>query len=1197
MKLRKILGCFFASCLTITSAVIVSSCSFSVKNNNNQQQNNNLDINSIRTNNNSNNNMFSSSSLYNEEILGYKDRTPNKTYYDTLLSNVFGDRFIWPTYKFNYNGKNANQLTINLTNSNNPQLFPNGSYRLDNIIYSEGVDNTQKYNKDGVNTTNSSLPRATRYNDAWWIIKQINSGTLKRHPIAKYSTDYDNFILDNTKSIIKNFKLSTKYSNYLPLGIYCPPGEVIEISFDSETLDLIKKYPNLIFSINENYSLELKYNKINNHYPFVTSKFPVNSNIGSDGILRIGSPFGGSLSLMINDSIIDNNSFPIINFTVKNGIEQLHYVHNLTTIDEWNRQIDDIQNRVITAPVSSYVSDYIGTEIPFFKKDNLVNWNIKNIRFPYENMEKFYQFALLSGYFDNCEQSNRLRRWKLTGENNLNGYGGLTFGSHWTAVPYSEIPNFMFGTRFDTRIWTFIHEYDHLHDDFNFGFNQMHDHGPTNIVVRAALSVLDDSGRSRNQFDLSGVNQANPSGWERLNNSYTNLTRNVNWYNLYSAILFQIGTKRYFNWLKNDITNHKGDQMLQIKEISMQNKLNFYDSAFSTFPYRNNAHWPTNTQTPNSQQQSIINEIRKYPGIDFVGCLYAAGIYIYNSETNEFEYTNDVQPAFEIPPLQKYVFDFEQYIASTNRNFQFTIDVPTTSKYGSQLIKDGKKVLYIPKMENLGSIDEFDLDVIPTDFVGKPDNYVPKYKFKIKVRQAVNSPIVSAYKFNKIPSSLSNFLKNSSLDTLTPYAIESISNVNEHSDFPTNTMWKMQFKFLAPKTGKYKLYATKNVQSAIYLDGQLININEKQGPNYQFICNLDLRKDNIHFFKIILSNTLNKYGGVQFYLLDENGKYFDFADYLISPIRELEKFGRKIVNFAPIKSNEFAYKKRWINFDGFGFYSAITSPNQYFDSIIDRNKYRIIPSNFSNSLSQEECNKLLQQNQIVSINRSSISFNIEFQNQQEMNGLLFKNTNNINCFPNNIKIFSNGQLLYSNAYMQDIFNFQHKSSGSNTLNVFKRLKSNTFTIQLENNKNRIEVDSSYPLNRISNLYSNWSDKLKFDNKWKTIEQGQHISSINNTYKFTNSNNAKLEFLFKGNGFKLFGTLLQNLSTSFSVYVDDVLLDNVSLQTNENKYGAIIYQNNNLEYGIHKVEIVNNDNSSIYFECLGLLGENAILIKE
>lgn len=1197
MKLKKIISSLFIGGLAISSTAIVSSCTININNSNVNKENNNLNINSIQTKNENCNNMFSSSSLYSEEILGYKDRIPNKTYYDSLLQNVFGDNFKWPTYKFNYNGKNANQLTINLNNSNNTQLFPNGSYRLDNIIYSEGVDNTQKYNKDGVNLINSNLPRATRYNDSNWIIGQINNGTLKRHPIAKHSTDYNNFILDDTKSIIKNFRLSTKYINYIPLGVYCPPGEVIEISFDNQTLDLIKNQPNLTFSINENYSLELRYNKINNHYPFVTSKFAVNSNLDQNGILRIGSPFGGSLSLIINKPIVENNSFPIINFTIKNGIEQLHYVHNLTTIDEWNRQIKDIENRKLTAPISSYVSDYLGTEIPFFKKDNLVNWNIKNIKFPYVNMEKFYQYALLSGYFDNCEKSNRLRRWKLTGENNLNGYGGLTFGSYWTAVPYSEIPSFMFGENFDTRIWTFLHEYNHLHDDFNFGFNQMHDHGPTNIVLRAALSVLDDSGRSRNQFDLSGVNQANPSGWERLNNSYTNLTRNVNWYNLYSAILFQIGTKRYFEWLKDDIRNHKGDQMLQIKNICDRNKLNFYDCAFSTFPYRNNAHWPTNTQTPNAQQQSIINEIRKYPGIDFVGCLYAAGIYIYNSETEEFEYTNDVQPAFEIPPLQKYTFDFDNYIASTNRNFKYTIKVPNKSKYGSILVQNGKKVSYMPKMENLGIIDEFYLDVIPTDFVGKPSLYVPKYKFKIKIRQAVNSPIVSAYKFNKTPDSLSKFLSSSSLDSFSPYAIESISNINEHSDFNMNTMWKMEFKLLPPKTGKYKLYAKKNVQSAIYLDGALIKINEKYSPNYQFICDLNLNKNSIHYFKIILSNILNKYCGVQFYLLDENGKYINLFDYLISPVKELTKFKKQIKQFAPIVSNKFSYKKRWINFDGFQEYSVLASPNQYFDSIIDKTKYKIVPSNLSNSLSQDECNKLLRQNEILSINRSSISFNIKFQNDYDVNGFLFLNGNGTNYFPNNLKIFHNSQLIYNSSYIQSIFNFENKSSKSNTINIFKNVRSNSLTIQLENNKNKIEIDTVSPLNKISNLYSIWSDKLKFDDLWKTIKQNENISFLNNSYKFTNSDSAKLKFKFIGNGFKLFGTLLENLSTQFSVYVDGMLLDNISLVTNKNKYGSIIYQNNDFEYGIHEVEIINNKNSTIYLESIALLGENAFILEK
>ncbi|MDE7222088.1 MAG: hypothetical protein K2N40_02370, partial [Ureaplasma sp.] len=472
------------------------------------------------------------------------------------------------------------------------------------------------------------------------------------------------------------------------------------------------------------------------------------SNLNNEGILRIGSPFGGSLSLNIDSPIIDNNSFPIINFVVKKGIEELHYVHNLTTIDDWNRQINDIENRIITAPVSSYVSDLIGTEIPFFKKDYLVNWNIKNINFPYDNMEKFYQFALIGGYFDNCEKSNRLRRWKLTGHNNLNGYAGLTYSSYWTAVFYQDIADFIFGNTFDSKNWVILHEYDHLHDDFPFGFNAMHDHGPTNVILRTGLSLLDDSGRNRNQFNLTGRREeSNLTGWSRLNNSYTNLLKNkIDWYSLYNAILFNIGTDRFLNWIKNDIISHKDDQMLQIKDISDQNKLNFYDCAFSTFPDRTNAAWPTNLQTPTKEQKKIIDEIRKYPGIDFIGCLYAAGIYIYNSETNNFEYTNDVQPAFEIPPLKNYTFDFDKYINSSNPNFEYTIKVPNLTKYGSRLIQNGKSVTYIPKIENLGIIDEFDLDVIPTNFIGKPSNYVPSYKFKIKIRQATNSPVLTGYR-------------------------------------------------------------------------------------------------------------------------------------------------------------------------------------------------------------------------------------------------------------------------------------------------------------------------------------------------------------------------------------------------------------------------------------------------------------------
>ena len=135
------------------------------------------------------------------------------------------------------------------------------------------------------------------------------------------------------------------------------------------------------------------------------------------------------------------------------------------------------------------------------------------------------------------------------------------------------------------------------------------------------------------------------------------------------------------------------------------------------------------------------------------------------------------------------------------------------------------------------------------------------------------------------------------------------------------------------------------------------------------------------------------------------------------------------------------------------------------------------------------------------------------------------------------------------------------------------------------------------MNKISNLYSIWSDKLKFDDLWKTIKQNENISFLNNSYKFTNSDSAKLKFKFIGNGFKLFGTLLENLSTQFSVYVDGMLLDNISLVTNKNKYGSIIYQNNDFEYGIHEVEIINNKNSIIYLESIALLGENAFILEK
>ena len=145
--------------------------------------------------------------------------------------------------------------------------------------------------------------------------------------------------------------------------------------------------------------------------------------------------------------------------------------------------------------------------------------------------------------------------------------------------------------------------------------------------------------------------------------------------------------------------------------------------------------------------------------------------------------------------IDSFTFDFENGIASKNSAFDFKIkSFDTTTKLGGKLSIDPsnpKNVIYTPpqftNVDDLAKIDEFDLEIEATHDSKYP-NYVPGYKFKIKIRQNAKATSVN---------------------------YNGVDYVAEKSKFVENKDNQvLKAKFIAPMTGNYS-FEFKNLNKQI----------------------------------------------------------------------------------------------------------------------------------------------------------------------------------------------------------------------------------------------------------------------------------------------------------------------------------------------------------------------------------------------
>ncbi|MDE5599801.1 MAG: M60 family metallopeptidase, partial [Ureaplasma sp.] len=404
------------------------------------------------------------------------------------------------------------------TNKNNSSETINGY----DVVMNERVTNEKGQYVNANNEVVTEDTQKIKYNDADWIINEIQRGTFKKHRAADkmYLND-----MSKINSVVKEFTISTSTRGDLTLGLYVPAGEVVEITFSDETWELIKNRKNAVsFVINQN--MWNNYPKgdsgrISTRYPYIETSFGANAIKGQS--FQIGSPFGGGLSIFINSNILKPGDIPLysqiqdVSFTVSGAIPCLYYEDGITKRDEWFNQIKKVQENKL-APILQAWSPYFSLTIPFNGLNRIGGKDINTLIYPNKSFKKWNDFLFLSNYLAGRDLSNSLTRLNMEFCDDVWGGaaawgGGMTFycPTSWANSIFGEEPSNVFNAN---NSWGVFHEINHNFEQNN-AFFRRNTHGETNQVTAFNLSIISDITRFRNEINYTGENVSNNynNGW------------------------------------------------------------------------------------------------------------------------------------------------------------------------------------------------------------------------------------------------------------------------------------------------------------------------------------------------------------------------------------------------------------------------------------------------------------------------------------------------------------------------------------------------------------------------------------------------------------------------------------------------------------------------------------------------------------
>ncbi len=873
---------------------------------------------------------FTQQALFYQKEVGTHPRKLNKEVYDTeLMKKYEKDGFQYPGYNCNYELKESGNSAI----SNGYLTIPGTTNKLDL------VDLVLKETPDTKTNDKGELPYPGGYADPAFIKEEINNKRFKKHPAA--SNFYSKNVQDETQAVDTQFTMSTAIRGPQALGLYAPAGEIITLQFSEEQLKLFKdSNASLEIQINENYWDAMDRTDasgmVSNRYPRVRSYFTLNSSTWDEMTAvnqytySFGTPFGGNISINFTSPVHnDKNSLSFgdpIQFTINNAVKSLSYFDGYTTLDDWNKQIKEVIAGTITSPNIAILSSLYSANIPFSNPLTHQCGTIfaKDFVYPQEVSKKWDNFLLLSNNFAGRYQgSSRTEILDMKFCDDIWGDaaawgGGMVF---YCPIEWGAGSFLSGGDPVNFNNWGTLHEINHNFQQDN-AFFKAQSHPGTNIVNLFDMSVINNAGRYRSELNLND-NYIEPDwikdpyhfAWNKLSSPFnvmriirqkieqtkTNPKMDMTEYAWYAALLYTVGSynfTEFANYNANNfpITSSNWTPIKYIEFMSDYFKTNMWNLCRITPRWSGVSEqpWPSENSLTNQEKQ-IIKGLNKYPAIDFIGNQYAAGQYMYNMDTKEFDYTTDVTTPFEIPAIQPYNFNFENYIVCDNENFVWDkLEFTPTSKCGGSLKLDpnnNKRLIYTPNPDAIDQIDEFNIKITPTkESLSKlPTNYVPGYAWKIKVRQNVNRPVVQSYvpvKWQNLPND--NFYNvlfdamglkgNESLDNqpkdgefkVEPYSCNPVINMdgkvpNMALTLGDTSFCTYEFNYVVPKTGTYYMWTKYENENGIriLIDGKEVyqNITNKNSPtenkthDYIVYDNaLKWNKDEVHKIQVGIVN-------------------------------------------------------------------------------------------------------------------------------------------------------------------------------------------------------------------------------------------------------------------------------------------------------------------------------------------------------
>ncbi|UUM20687.1 M60 family metallopeptidase [Mycoplasma sp. 2045] len=1263
---------------------------------------------------------------YTDKIIDRKTRPSiQKQVYDTKLNQMYSSYgFRYPGYDFNYEKDNRNFADRAFFEVNGKKLS------MGELVYNERVEGV-------IGVDGFTGEGARKYSDANFIKEEIANNRLKKHPAA--DKWFERVVTDETQTVTKEISINTSMTGYNVIGLYAPAGEVIEFEISEDTYKILKElygtpnettgiYSEVPFDFYVNKSYWDNYpadntGKISNRYPFVLSRFRFRFN-EIDPVTRrvkLGSPFGGALSINVGVTLRDQNGNPApFDVKVYNAVEQLHYVYGQTTKAEWDAQMDAVKAGTINAPIMTIQSNYTGIAIPYTSSSAIAHVKFDDIIFPEEKMHKWDSFYEMS-YFWFDYNAPKLA---LNYCDDVWGGAGAWGGGYnlWAPIGWAS-PYLKGASDFGFDDWGNYHEINHNFQPHQDPFN-VRDHGWTNIPSVINLSFINDKTR------LRGI--TNPSGdfdvyWARLANSYSINQTKADWYALYSNMIYTLGPVNFIEWVKSSGRNGLYDKKLKTTwYLSKYFKLNFYyalkqyastieslqrsvptvdiandhkpefDAAMAeankaTAEFKkvqadwkdwrfegskeidpngyygyNDADRPRNLTEMDKQwaqkERDAIAKLRatgdkikelmakypdqeniermldmfQWPSFDFVANIYACGQFLYNSELDRFEYTSDAAPAYQIPAGQDFTFDFANGINSLNSNFRIKeLKFPARTKLGGSLEFDPSdptrmKVIYRANPDKLAEIDEFDMEVIPADFENKPKRYVPAYRYKIKLRNVVNRPVLTTYQLTdgqvkglRTISQIMNYIKTNNIqpkDTL----VEDFEQRKLQNPFTgKKQLVESKAKFIAPETGSYNIKAYFSNWGYIKIgDAFEGEINSTNNALKDF-GTVTLQKGQVYDLTITAWNDI-AYPRRTFWLekINDTGSntIYEINNYALSPYLPADWYDTPEKIQELLTGEQWQYKPRFMPTDTksdlqitkFAGSSQVTNPvalsirgpsNRYINGNTD---YKAIYDQIYNTkIETWQTDKLdfnIKFQKPATLSFMDIIAKADFQKQYRPTHytIELKRTEKVEVFEGEFidmpVVFKTLNFVVDPTKDTDGLPLTNRLDFGAIYDGIEEVHITTMREPInDDEKTRKlkvtiirEIKFGLDTQNKRVLPINNSEIQFYGTSWEflTNENDQINNAINGVSAKVSKANEYFEFTFNSDAIDLFGKTGPNMS-SFDVYIDDELvLENVSAVTTEETYNHCLLTLFTPEkYDLtkdHKMKIVNKENKPLFF---------------